>query len=206
MLPRAASPPTMRSRRFSPNTAVHEGRLDRGGGRLPIWIRFFPTPRSITRRRSHHLRNASPSFWQCYEKLPAPVRELAAVRPLRVGQQPTPSFRRRPESMKHLKRAQHLSMDPGLRRGDVPFSRHGRACPGHPRLLPCRVRKVVDARHKTGHDGGSYPRLRILPYDSPHLRSPGGALARRRRRGAGSGACSPARSRRPGRPGRTVGH
>jgi len=52
------------------------------GGRLPIWIRFFPTPRSITRRRSHHLRNASPSFWQCYEKLPAPVRELAAVRPL----------------------------------------------------------------------------------------------------------------------------
>jgi hypothetical protein len=27
--------------------------------------------------------------------------------------------------------------------------RHGRACPGHPRL---KRRKDVDARHKAGHD------------------------------------------------------
>jgi hypothetical protein len=35
--------------------------------------------------------------------------------------------------------------------------RHGRACPGHPRLWPAQhfrhLRKVVDARHKAGHDG-----------------------------------------------------
>src|SRR5262245_63182632 len=30
--------------------------------------------------------------------------------------------------------------------------RHGRAGPGHPRLACCK--KVVDARHKAGHDGG----------------------------------------------------
>ena len=30
--------------------------------------------------------------------------------------------------------------------------RHGRACPGHPRLF-CGT-KDVDARHKAGHDGG----------------------------------------------------
>src|SRR5215467_13135594 len=31
--------------------------------------------------------------------------------------------------------------------------RHGRACPGHPRLLCRSVYKDVDARHKAGHDG-----------------------------------------------------
>ena len=30
--------------------------------------------------------------------------------------------------------------------------RHGRACPGHPRLKPCGVVKDVDARDKPGHD------------------------------------------------------
>jgi predicted N-acetyltransferase YhbS len=42
--------------------------------------------------------------------------------------------------------------------------RHGRACPGHPRLL-CREVKVVDARHKAGHDAESLsePSLTILP-------------------------------------------
>src|SRR6266852_9829887 len=29
---------------------------------------------------------------------------------------------------------------------------HGRACPGHPRLLCCQVCKDVDARDKPGHD------------------------------------------------------
>jgi hypothetical protein len=32
--------------------------------------------------------------------------------------------------------------------------RHGRACPGHPRL---ERRKDVDARHKAGHDGRKSP-------------------------------------------------
>ena len=32
------------------------------------------------------------------------------------------------------------------------LSRHGRACPGHPRLLLLMGRKDVDARHKAGHD------------------------------------------------------
>jgi putative endonuclease len=32
----------------------------------------------------------------------------------------------------------------------IKYRRHGRACPGHPRLP--RRRKVVDARHKAGHD------------------------------------------------------
>jgi hypothetical protein len=32
------------------------------------------------------------------------------------------------------------------------LSRHGRACPGHPRLDP-RAKEDVDARHKAGHDG-----------------------------------------------------
>jgi putative endonuclease len=31
--------------------------------------------------------------------------------------------------------------------------RHGRACPGHPRLAYLPRRKGVDARHKAGHDG-----------------------------------------------------
>jgi hypothetical protein len=31
------------------------------------------------------------------------------------------------------------------------FRRHGRTCSGHPRLC---AKKVVDARHKAGHDGG----------------------------------------------------
>ena len=30
--------------------------------------------------------------------------------------------------------------------------RHGRACPGHPRLVLWQVRKDVDARDKPGHD------------------------------------------------------
>jgi len=30
-------------------------------------------------------------------------------------------------------------------------NRHGRACPGHPRL-PQAVSQDVDARHKAGHD------------------------------------------------------
>src|SRR5260370_39147853 len=34
------------------------------------------------------------------------------------------------------------------------FRRHGRACPGHPRLSRARpTRKDVDARDKRGHDG-----------------------------------------------------
>jgi hypothetical protein len=32
------------------------------------------------------------------------------------------------------------------------LSRHGRACPGHPRLAASQE-KDVDARHKAGHDG-----------------------------------------------------
>jgi len=32
------------------------------------------------------------------------------------------------------------------------LSRHGRACPGHPRLNERVVYKDVDARHKAGHD------------------------------------------------------
>ncbi len=32
-------------------------------------------------------------------------------------------------------------------------SRHGGACPGHPRLL-ATLAKDVDARDKPGHDGG----------------------------------------------------
>ncbi len=31
-------------------------------------------------------------------------------------------------------------------------SRHGGACPGHPRLFSLRGRKVVDARDRRGHD------------------------------------------------------
>ncbi|MCF8478716.1 MAG: hypothetical protein K9G60_16935 [Pseudolabrys sp.] len=30
--------------------------------------------------------------------------------------------------------------------------RHGRACPGHPRLAVFERKKDVDARHKAGHD------------------------------------------------------
>ena len=32
------------------------------------------------------------------------------------------------------------------------LSRHGRACPGHPRLNGRAFRKDVDARHEAGHD------------------------------------------------------
>ena len=32
-------------------------------------------------------------------------------------------------------------------------SRHGRACPGHPRPSLLIVTENVDARHKAGHDG-----------------------------------------------------
>jgi hypothetical protein len=32
------------------------------------------------------------------------------------------------------------------------FFRHGRACPGHPRLAA--KKEDVDARHKAGHDDG----------------------------------------------------
>jgi hypothetical protein len=31
--------------------------------------------------------------------------------------------------------------------------RHGRACPGHPRLFLLVCSQDVDARHKAGHDG-----------------------------------------------------
>jgi hypothetical protein len=41
----------------------------------------------------------------------------------------------------------------------VGFSRHGRACPGHPRLERA---KDVDARHKAGHDEFIYPST-VLP-------------------------------------------
>jgi len=38
------------------------------------------------------------------------------------------------------------------------FHRHGRACPGHPRLaLPAGL-KDVDARDERGHDGGAWRR------------------------------------------------
>src|SRR5581483_12218741 len=39
--------------------------------------------------------------------------------------------------------------------GEAVVVRHGRACPGHPRLkllLP-HTKKGMDARHKAGHDG-----------------------------------------------------
>jgi lysophospholipase L1-like esterase len=39
--------------------------------------------------------------------------------------------------------------------------RHGRACPGHPRLFVRRERKDVDARHKAGHDGAGFMRAGI---------------------------------------------
>ena len=36
--------------------------------------------------------------------------------------------------------------------------RHGRACPGHPRLAVLAGSKDVDARDKRGHDGvGGFP-------------------------------------------------
>src|SRR5690348_15023569 len=35
-------------------------------------------------------------------------------------------------------------------------TRHGRACPGHPRLASSK--KDVDARDKRGHDGGEFVR------------------------------------------------
>ena len=33
---------------------------------------------------------------------------------------------------------------------------HGRACPGHPRLVLLRGRRDVDARDKRGHDGEAF--------------------------------------------------
>jgi hypothetical protein len=46
------------------------------------------------------------------------------------------------------------SQNPVRRRPSRPMnlSRHGRACPGHPRLNERAVCKDVDARHKAGHD------------------------------------------------------
>jgi hypothetical protein len=38
------------------------------------------------------------------------------------------------------------------RSGDILFLRHGRACPGHPRLYLMDAIEDVDARHKAGHD------------------------------------------------------
>jgi hypothetical protein len=38
-----------------------------------------------------------------------------------------------------------------LPRPNLHLSRHGRACPGHPRLI-FETKKDVDARHKAGHD------------------------------------------------------
>src|SRR5947209_1467044 len=40
--------------------------------------------------------------------------------------------------------------------------RHGRACPGHPRL-PCRRAKDVDARDKPGHDDNNSQQHRHQP-------------------------------------------
>ena len=34
----------------------------------------------------------------------------------------------------------------------MPPSRHGRACPGHPRVFPATATKNVDARNRSGHD------------------------------------------------------
>jgi hypothetical protein len=36
------------------------------------------------------------------------------------------------------------------------FSRHGRACPGHPRLASWTEKEDVDARDKRGHDGALF--------------------------------------------------
>ena len=47
------------------------------------------------------------------------------------------------------------------------LTRHGRACPGHPRLYP--YRQDVDARHKAGHDGGEVARALF----SAHSRASG---------------------------------
>ncbi len=35
----------------------------------------------------------------------------------------------------------------------VIYSRHARACPGHPRLSEVKVKKDVDGRDKPGQDG-----------------------------------------------------
>jgi len=34
------------------------------------------------------------------------------------------------------------------------LNRHGRACPGHPRLSAAEGQKDVDTRDERGHDGG----------------------------------------------------
>ncbi len=46
-----------------------------------------------------------------------------------------------------------------------PRKRHGRACPGHPRLLSWRLKQVVDTRHKAGHNDGEF-RARSSPIPS----------------------------------------
>ena len=44
----------------------------------------------------------------------------------------------------------------------IPPIRHGRACPGHPRLVCAVGTKNVDARIKSGHDGGGLaPLVRV---------------------------------------------
>jgi hypothetical protein len=51
-----------------------------------------------------------------------------------------------------------------VRYGRRVSSRHGRACPGHPRLACCSIkgRKEVDARHKAGHDESALGNKRLL--------------------------------------------
>jgi hypothetical protein len=45
---------------------------------------------------------------------------------------------------------------------DRPYPRHGRACPGHPRL--CRPgKKDMDARNKSGHDESGFMKLGVIP-------------------------------------------
>jgi len=41
----------------------------------------------------------------------------------------------------------------GNRQSERNFFRHGRACPGHPRLETWRGKEGVDGRDKPGHDG-----------------------------------------------------
>jgi 23S rRNA pseudouridine2605 synthase len=52
------------------------------------------------------------------------------------------------------------------------INRHGRACPGHPRLLCRTVYKDVDARHKAGHDESEHMS------DKSHLDTSGERVAK----------------------------
>jgi hypothetical protein len=55
---------------------------------------------------------------------------------------------------------------PALERRALLF-RHGRACPGHPRLSCLKAQQDVDARHKAGHDEHSLnAQFYWLPFES----------------------------------------